>query len=601
MTPGQPAEPAPASQPAALPTRRQTALANLARANAANLARRLARAQAGQPAPTSASTPPRPDGGSPTMGATPHPDHAQAEKTSSHPLVLEDRKKLENEVENEGEGSGGENSEKVRESVAKRGGGPGRVMKTPSVPGIPRSGGERQRMTKIERQQREDEEREVARLREQIEREKAEAANQANPVGPTYVRAKLYPKQEACFFGAERWSLTEATTKGGKTSGAIVWLAEQAILGKEGQNFWWVAPVFPQAEVAYRRMAKAFPYDLRATHDSKMRISLANGTAIWFKSGETPDNLYGEDVFAAIVDEASRLREESWHALRSTLTATKGPCRMIGNVKGRRNWFYAMCRKAEMGERDMAYHKLTWRDAVEAGVIDAAEVEDARRLLPAMVFQELYEADAADDSGNPFGADAIAECVARVGGLLSVEPVTCWGWDLGKRQDWTCGVGLDRMQNVAAVERFQMPWREAKERIIKVTARLPALVDSTGVGDPILEDLQASHGSNFEGYYYTGKSKQDLMAHVRAEIQGRRVGIPDGVIRTELEQFEYEYTRTGVIYAAPSGAFDDAVNALALASKHWAGNGAGAFRFSRSERLERASYERGGRDRSVLV
>jgi hypothetical protein len=62
---------------------------------------------------------------------------------------------------------------------------------------------------------------------------------------------------------------------------------------------------------------------------------------ISFKSGEKPDNLYGEDVWAVVVDEASRTREEAYWALRSTLTATGGPIRIIGNVKGRKNCFYA--------------------------------------------------------------------------------------------------------------------------------------------------------------------------------------------------------------------------------------------------------------------
>jgi hypothetical protein len=404
-----------------------------------------------------------------------------------------------------------------------------------------------------------------------------EAAEREAARGPKYVRAKLYAKQEAAFFGKERYACTEGTVKSGKTVAGIVWLAEQAILGKEGQNFWWVAPVFAQAEVAYRRMGRAFPVDLRQTNDSKMRINLANGTAIWFKSGETPDNLYGEDVFAALIDEASRLREESWHALRTTLSATRGLLRLVGNVKGRRNWFYAMCRKAEIGEPGMSYHKLTWKDAVEAGIMDEKEVEDARRVLPPEVFMQLYEAEAAGDQGNPFGIDAIAECVAMVGGKLSSDPVSCWGWDLGKRQDWVCGVGLDRQQRVAAVERWQSPWRETKERIIRTTGGLPALVDSTGVGDAVLEDLQAS-GPNFEGYYFTQKSKQALMEHLRSVIQARKLGIPDGVLRTELEQFEYEYTRTAVTYSAPDGFHDDAVCGCAMACFHWKDHGGGMFR-----------------------
>ncbi|WP_177236910.1 hypothetical protein [Bradyrhizobium sp. Rc3b] len=69
-----------------------------------------------------------------------------------------------------------------------------------------------------------------------------------------------------------------------------------------------------------------------------------------FKSAEKPDNLYREDVWACVMDEASRMREEAFHAVRSTLTATRGPIHIIGNVKGRKNWFYIGCRKAEAKE-----------------------------------------------------------------------------------------------------------------------------------------------------------------------------------------------------------------------------------------------------------
>ena len=43
------------------------------------------------------------------------------------------------------------------------------------------------------------------------------------------------------------------------------------------------------------------------------------------------------------------------------------------------------------------------------------------------------------------------------------------------------------------------------------------------------------------------------------------------MIVNELESFEYEYTRTGVRYAAAQGMHDDAVCALALAN-HKAGH-----------------------------
>jgi hypothetical protein len=48
-------------------------------------------------------------------------------------------------------------------------------------------------------------------------------------------------------------------------------------------------------------------------------------------------------------------------------------------------------------------------------------------------------------------------------------------------------------------------------------------------------------------------------------IQQRRITFPEGQIKDELEQFEFEYTRTGVRYSAPVGLHDDCVCSLALA------------------------------------
>ena len=124
-------------------------------------------------------------------------------------------------------------------------------------------------------------------------------------------------------------------------------------------------------------------------NESELTIRLINGATVAFKSGEKPDNLYGEDVYACVIDEATRLREESWHAIRSTMTATRGPMRIIGNVKGRKNWAYILARRAEIGDRDWHYAKLTAYDAADAGVIEASEIEQAKGMLPDNVFKEL--------------------------------------------------------------------------------------------------------------------------------------------------------------------------------------------------------------------
>lgn len=381
-------------------------------------------------------------------------------------------------------------------------------------------------------------------------------------------RPHLYPKQYDAFFNLKRYSLCEATTKAGKTVAGMTWLVEHGLRGKSGENRWWVAPTIKQAKIAYKRIKRGMPPDLINTWETDRIIQLPSDNYLHFLSGDDPDGLYGEDVFAAVIDEASRCREEAWHAVRSTLTATNGPIRMIGNVKGRQNWFYRMARRAEseMSKPDsnMHYSKITAADAVAAGVISAAEVEDARASLPEHVFKELYEAEPSDDGGNPFGLGSIARIIEP----MSIKPPKIWGIDLAKSVDWTVAIALDAEGRTCRYERWQGPWPETKQRIHRLvtTTCRRAVVDSTGVGDPIVEDLQRMGGvSTYEGFKFTKQSKQMLMEGLAAAIQEQKIRVPDGMIRKELETFEYEYTRTGVTYSAPEGLHDDCVCALALA------------------------------------
>src|SRR5947209_3589257 len=114
----------------------------------------------------------------------------------------------------------------------------------------------------------------------------------------SYSRPWVYDKQRIAIFNPldhsgnkARYSLIEASTKTGKTVGCIVWLAEQAMQGKPGQNFWWVAPIFPVAKIAYRRLKRGLPREIYTANESELRITLANGTSIWFKGADKPDTL----------------------------------------------------------------------------------------------------------------------------------------------------------------------------------------------------------------------------------------------------------------------------------------------------------------------
>jgi hypothetical protein len=380
-----------------------------------------------------------------------------------------------------------------------------------------------------------------------------------------FQRPHLYPKQRAAIYEPKRISVIEASTKSGKTAGSIIWLLEQAFAGRPGHNFWWVAPVSDQSLIAFRRMLRALPQNAATANLSLRTLTLVNGAVIWFKSGDKPNSLYGEDVYAAVLDEASRMKEDAWIAVRSTVTFTKGKLRIIGNVKGRKNWAYRLARQAERGtDPQLGYHKIIAGDAVQAGVLSAKEIEDAKSQMPESAFRELYLAEASDDGGNPFGEQHVRACIVP---HLSGGAPACWGWDLAKRQDYTVGIALDQSGYACRFERFHgIPWDEILKRIINVTGSVNALVDSTGVGDPIMDWLKKQPGARFEGYHFTPGSKQRLMEGLAVAIQSRAVTYPEGPIVQELLQFEYAVSQSGQVkYSAPEGYFDDCVVALSLA------------------------------------
>jgi len=225
-----------------------------------------------------------------------------------------------------------------------------------------------------------------------------------------------------------------------------------------------------------------------------------------------------------------------------------------------------MARRAEAGATGMHYAKITCADAVEAGLIPQSEIEQAKMDLPDWVFRELYLSEPSEDGANPFGIQHIAACVCP----LSTKPPVVFGVDLAKSVDWTVVIGLDEDGKVCVFDRWQrVPWQETQQRILRIIGDTRTLVDSTGVGDAILEDL--SRASPYvEGLKFSNHSKQQMMEGLAVGIQSGRIGFPDGIIRNELDEFEFVITeRTGrVMYSAPSGAHDDCVCALALAYRH---------------------------------
>jgi hypothetical protein len=373
-------------------------------------------------------------------------------------------------------------------------------------------------------------------------------------------RPVLHAAQELVVSEARRFNVLQCGRRFGKTTLGVDLAIDPALDGKPAA---WFAPTYKLLAEAWREIVRATKDVTAKISQQDKRVELITGGSIDCWSLDTPDAGRGYKYARAVIDEAGIVRDlqEAWEqAIRPTLTDYRGDAWFLGTPKGR-NYFHRLFTK---GQEPLGDWK-SWRfRSLDNPHLSAVEIESARHDLPEQVFKQEYLGEPTDDGGNPFGLAAIKACIAP----RSSAPPVVWGIDLAKSVDYTVAIALDKDGAVCRFERFQRPWTETIRDIGNAVNGARALVDSTGVGDPILEQLQRTGRGAFEGYGFTSPSKQKLMEGLAVAIQQQKIRYPDGVIVNELESFEYEYTRTGVKYSAPEGLHDDCVMALALAVEH---------------------------------
>lgn len=307
-------------------------------------------------------------------------------------------------------------------------------------------------------------------------------------------RPKLTTYQKDFLYNDSRFTVTEASTKVGKTFSHIWWIFERAHedWNKPGYNHWWVAPVYSQAKIAFNRLRRKLGRSgVYKINESNLTITCPNGAIIHFKSSDKADNLFGEDVYSIVFDEAPRAKVDAFYALRSTITATKGTMKLIGNFGGIANWMHQLKEKAKT-DKEYAYFKVTAWDAVEEGILDRAEIEQAQKDLPPKIFNALYLAEATEAEGQLISNESIKKLfsnthiedgikyitadIARLGRDLTIIYV----WD-GLRKIETVKLKVSLVnESVDAIKALQIKYNVNNDNTI---------VDEDGVGGGVKDYL----------------------------------------------------------------------------------------------------------------
>jgi hypothetical protein len=370
------------------------------------------------------------------------------------------------------------------------------------------------------------------------------------------IESVLHASQREVYRSLARFSVLEIGRRWGKTTFGMQLGIETAILGRKCG---WFAPSYKYLADPVREFERALKPILTRHDRVEKRMEFATGGSIDFWTLEDVDAGRGRSYDRIVIDEAGFAPNllEAWRAsMRPTLADRKGSALFLGTPKGTGD-FHRLFLEAESDTTG------AWKafriGSVANPYIDPDEIKDAKKMLPPEIFAQEFEGVPAEDGGNPFGLDAIRACI----GPLSTAPVECYGVDLAKSQDWTVIIGLDSEGRVAHLDRWQAPWNVTRERLARLIGEKSAQIDSTGVGDPIVEDLRKVC-RRVEGFKFTAQSKQQLMEGLQIAISTSEIRFPDGWLRAELESFGFRYSGRSVSYEATVG-HDDGVCALALA------------------------------------
>jgi len=159
------------------------------------------------------------------------------------------------------------------------------------------------------------------------------------------------------------------------------------------------------------------------------------------------------------------------------------------------------------------------------------------------------------------------------------------GVDLARLQDYTVISVLDSNGNQVYMDRFnEIDWKVQRERIKFVAEKYNnalILLDATGVGDPIYQDLVEME-LNVIPYKFTNESKKQLIQALMLALEQEKTKIlrkdVSPIQYNEMVIFEYEMTSSGLIrYQAPEGYHDDCVIGLALANWGLRNEGPGVY------------------------
>lgn len=358
---------------------------------------------------------------------------------------------------------------------------------------------------------------------------------------------------------------------------------------KDNQMLWWVAPTYKIVKRGYAEilkqlpdgvLAKDAPPDTNFDAGRSVILHFKNGTKMEFYSAERPEGMLGAGVDYAVMDEAALMQGRIFNQIISpTLMDREGGCLMISTPRGH-NWFYRSWQKGQDPEQPL-WESWTFTTQ-DNPTLPEGEADRMAADMPRMeADQEIY-AKFISAGSSVFHVHDKSIQRARIlpNGMIEGYPPRGYvslGIDLARTNDYTVlyGARMGDRRNCYFERMNAITWPEQKRRIRQAVRRIlregaehvMLILDSTGVGDPVAEDLEA------EGYdvvglnFTTHKTNMVRLLAKDLEEPGHAFVLEDAQFE-EFRAYGMSITPGGrMTYSAPEGEHDDVVCAKMLS--HW--------------------------------
>lgn len=332
-------------------------------------------------------------------------------------------------------------------------------------------------------------------------------------------------------------------------------------------NYYYFLPTYRQAKAVIwdSLLEMHLPKEIVIKkNESELMVYYINGSIQRFAGCEDIDKHRGINAIDVVFDEYSEIEEKMWTTIiQPVLRENNGSATFIFTPKGQNHSWRLITQN-----RDNPNWFCSVQTNDQTKTFSPVEIDEMKREMPEDLFQQEVMCEFLE------GAGAVFKRVRQnLWDAPSELPSGDWqvGVDLAKYNDWTVLTPFNlndmkvypqhRFNRVSYTDQKSMIQSYYQTLSKRGTARIE--IDSTGVGEPVFDDLSAS-GIDIEPFRFTEENKAKLINNLRILLEQNKIKIPnDQGLIDELTSVVYKMLPSGRV-KMESLISDDRVMSLAL-------------------------------------